>query len=54
MGETLGFRRYRSGYVAGSTPKLVLLRPLVPDACRRLSAARLDRGAVEEKEFREP
>ena len=43
VGETLGFRRYRSGYVAGSTPKLVLLRPLVPDACRRLSAARLDR-----------
>ena len=43
VGQTRGFRRHRSGYVAGSTPKLVLLRPLVPDACRRLSAAGLDR-----------
>ena len=42
VGQTRGFRRYRSGYVAGSTPKLVFLRPLVADACRRLSAARLD------------
>ena len=42
VGRTRGFRRHRSGYVAGSTPKLVFVRPLVPDACRRLAAARLD------------
>ena len=42
VGQTRGFRRCRSGYVGGSTPKLMFLRPLVPDACRRLAAARLD------------
>lgn len=42
VGETRGFRRLGDGYAEGSTPKLVFLRPLVADVCRRLTAARLD------------
>ncbi len=41
LGRTRGFRRYRGGY-APSTSKLVFVRPLVPNARKRLSAAELD------------
>ena len=41
VGTTRGYRRRGDGYVGGSSPKLVLLRPLDPRARSRLTAPRL-------------
>ena len=43
VGRTRGFRRVRGGYSAvAAAPKLVFVRPLVPDARARLTRAALD------------
>jgi len=39
LGQTLGFARRGRGYVAHGRPKLVLVRPLGPDARKRLLAS---------------
>ncbi len=41
LGRTRGYRRHGNGYVAGSTPKQVLVLPLAPDVRARLTAPAL-------------
>ena len=41
VGRTRGYRRHGNGYVAGSTPKQVLVLPLAPDVRARLTAPAL-------------